>query len=62
MLDRPQEALEAFQRAEKMLSERGMNNSENRQWILMVDQNISSVQGMLCGDNKKSSPWWKFWS
>ncbi len=54
MLDRPRDALEAFQRAKKMLSERGMNNAENRQWVTMVDQNISSVQRMLRGAAKSS--------
>jgi len=62
MLSRPNEALEAFKRAKKMLSERGMNSVENRQWISIVDQNISSVQTMLRGGAQKSSPWWKFWS
>ncbi len=61
MLDRPRDALEAFQRAKKMLSERGMNNAENRQWLTMVDQNISSVQRMV-RSAAKSSAWRKFWS
>ena len=62
MLDRPRDALEAFQRAKKMLSERGMNSAENQQWVTMVDQNISTVQSMLLPGTPKSSPWWKFWS
>jgi tetratricopeptide (TPR) repeat protein len=62
MLDRPREALEAFQRAKKMLSDRGMNDAANREWMAMVNQNISSVQNVMRGGSKKSSPWWKFWA
>ena len=62
VLSRPREALEAFKRAKKMLVERGMNSAENKQWISMVDQNISSVNRMLRGSAGKSSPWWRFWS
>lgn len=59
MLDRPREALEAFERAKRMLSDRGISNP---QWSAMVDQNISAVRGMLRTSEASPKPWWKFWS
>jgi len=61
MLGRPSEALEAFERAKKMLSDRGMDKAENRQWVAMVDQNISSIRTALRAGHT-SPPWWKFWA
>lgn len=47
MLGRPREALDTFRRAKKMFSDLGMDIYENKQWIAMVDQNISTVEAML---------------
>ena len=57
-LGRPTEALQAFQHAKEMLSERGMDVAENQQWVTMLDQNIASVETMLRGAEKRSR-WWK---